>query len=179
MKCKSCGQEFVKVRPLQRACSPSCALWIAQDKRQTDDRKQTKAKLAKLKPRAQWMQEAQAAFNAWIRYRDKDQGCISCGTRDGKKNAGHYYSVGAKPELRFEPLNVHLQCERCNTYLHGNLIAYREGLVDRIGRCGMYLLEQSVPAKKYTVDDLKSIKEEYKKHVKNNKNKSIICPQSK
>jgi Bacteriophage Lambda NinG protein len=125
------------------------------------------------------MREAQAAFNAWIRYRDKDRGCISCGTRDGKKNAGQYHSVGARQELRFEPLNLHLQCERCNTYLHGNLIAYRDGLLDRIGWAGMYVLEQLVPAKKYTVDDLKSIKEEYKAYVKNNESKSIICPQSK
>lgn len=81
-------------------------------------------------------------------------------------NAGHYLSVGARPELRFEPLNVHLQDERCNNYLHGNLIAYRIELINRIGQDAVDKFEGKHPPKKYTIDDLKTIKETYRAKLK-------------
>jgi hypothetical protein len=116
-----------------------------------------KAKLAALKPRSHWLRQAQVAFNGWIRARDADLGCISCGTRDGKVNAGHYRSVAACPELRFEPLNVHRQCERCNTFLHGNLIHYREALKTLIWKDALEWLEGPHEPKHYTTDELRAM----------------------
>jgi len=115
-----------------------------------------------MKPRSQWLKEAQEAFNAFVRKQDEFRGCISCGTNNGKMNAGHYRSVGANPELRFEPLNVHKQCERCNTYLHGNLLGYRAGLKGRISEESLEWLEGPHPAKHYSIDDLKAIKTKYR-----------------
>lgn len=71
-------------------------------------------------------------FNAYIRKRDQGNRCISCGSIKANQ-AGHYYSAGHYPELRFNEDNCHLQCTQCNMYLSGNLIEYRKGLTRKIG----------------------------------------------
>ena len=71
-------------------------------------------------------------FNASIRERDKDLPCISCG-KYNQLQAGHFYSAGHHELLRFEEDNVHGQCVKCNYFLSGNLIKYREGLIKKIG----------------------------------------------
>ena len=48
-------------------------------------------------------------------------------------NAGHFYSVGHYDGLRYDEDNCHIQCIECNKYLHGNLIEYRDNLVNKIG----------------------------------------------
>jgi uncharacterized protein YecT (DUF1311 family) len=165
MDCRVCSKPFEPARPLQSVCSMRCA--VRQVKAQkTDLKRQTKARKEAVKPRSKWLQEAQQAFNAWIRARDACKGCISCGTHVGKANAGHYLSTAARPELRFDELNVHLQCERCNTYLHGNLIAYRQALIERIGLSAVESLEGPHPAQKWTVYELKAIKDEYRARLK-------------
>ena len=75
---------------------------------------------------------AEFHFNAFIRERDKATKCISCSTGP-IENAGHYYSAGHYPPLRFDEDDVHGQCIGCNKWKHGNLIEYRKGLVKRIG----------------------------------------------
>jgi len=93
----------------------------------------------KIIPLPKLIAKAQKAFNARIRERDKDKGCISCG---GKvEQAGHYLSAGHHGVHRFNEKNVHGQCVRCNMYLSGNLINYRIGLVKRIGLQQVEILE--------------------------------------
>lgn len=165
-KCKACKSLFVPGRKMQAVCDGVCAVHYGrmqaikkQQLAALADRRETKAKL---KTRADWIKEAQDAFNAFIRKQDEFRGCISCGTNNGKMNAGHYRSVGANPELRFELLNVHKQCERCNTYLHGNLVGYRAGLKGCISESDLDWLEGPHEPKKYTVEDLKAIKAKYR-----------------
>lgn len=160
--CRVCGGPFTRVRPLQSVCSVPCARKVPKLEKQKA-RQAIKTRREAIKPRSQWLREAQTAFNAWIRARDAGMGCISCGTHNGKANAGHYLSTGARPELRFDEQNVHLQCERCNTYLHGNLISYRVALIQRIGVEAVERLEGPHPPKKYTIDELKAIKAHYRK----------------
>ena len=157
--CQVCDAEFDKSRMGQVVCGVKCAqrLPVVNRKAEKAAAKKTRAQLAALKPRKQWLAEAQVAFNAWVRARDVWMGCISCGTMAGKVNAGHYLSVGARPELRFEPLNVNRQCERCNTYLHGNLIAYRHALLRRIGAERVDWLEGPHEAKKHSIDELRQM----------------------
>ncbi|MDG1996117.1 MAG: recombination protein NinG [Emcibacteraceae bacterium] len=80
-------------------------------------------------------ESAQKAFNAYIRERDKDQPCISCGTtKDVQYCAGHHYTRGARPDLAFHEDNCHKQCNQyCNMNLSGNLVPYRENLIKKIG----------------------------------------------
>jgi len=75
---------------------------------------------------------AQKKFNAFIRERDKDDPCISCGSWN-TAHASHYYSAGKHKNLRFNEDNVHASCLKCNYYMHGNLIPYRENLIKKTG----------------------------------------------
>mgnify|MGYP005860415071 CR=1 FL=1 len=170
MKSKRCGvchKRYVPVRPIQPTClAYECQVAYAT-KAIEKARREQRERREKLKRRSDWMREAQAAFNAWVRARDAHLPCISCGRyHDGQWHAGHYRSVGSCPELRFEALNCWRQCAPCNTHLHGNLVGYRTGLVERIGREKVEWLESDHPPRKYTIDDLKRIKAEYKRRLR-------------
>lgn len=95
----------------------------------------------KLVPLPNLLKRAQSVFNTWIRLRDKDKGCISCG--GAVEQAGHYFSQGHHSALRFNEMNNNGQCVRCNMYLSGNLIKYRQGLVNRYGEAKVKMLERS------------------------------------
>ena len=171
-----CNNEFDPRAPWQIACSPVCGLNIAAEKKAKQavkdgkkQRQERRAGLIAIKSRADWMREAQAAFNAYARSRALDS-CISCGSKTGKQNAGHYRSVGSCPELRFEPLNVWMQCEKCNSYLSGNLINYRKNLLKLIGEEKLNWIEGYHPPKKYTIPELQEIIATYRKKLKELKN---------
>lgn len=166
--CKSCRVKFVPTKPLQVACSIPCALElakVAQAKKQAQEAVKARAEHAKrkeaVKTKGQHTKAAQIAFNAFIRERDKDLPCVSCGRHhQGQYHAGHYRTTAAAPELRFEPLNVHKQCAPCNNHKSGNLIEYRIELVKRIGADKVEWLEGPHEPKRYTIEDLKAIKAE-------------------
>ena len=112
-------------------------------------------------PRLQ--EKAQKVFNTWIRQRDLNATCISCGSTAANQ-AGHYFPVRGFSALRYEPLNVHLQCAGCNCYRHGNPHMYRIELPNRIGLIAMDFLEHlaiTAPDKKWTRAELQSIIEQY------------------
>lgn len=126
-------------------------------------RRDIKVRKEALKSRADHMKDTQKAFNAWVRERDAKLPCISCGRHhDGQYHSGHYRTVGANPELRFEPLNAWKQCAPCNNHLSGNLINYRISLIQRIGEEKVLWLEGPHEAKKYTVDELKAMTADYR-----------------
>lgn len=173
-KCKVCRTSFAPTKPMQCVCGLQCALSlasIAKAKRErtqaSQERKETKAKLEKLKTKGDYIKEAQSAFNKYVRFRDMGKGCISCGAEcgtaavGGDGDAGHFRSRGSAPHLRFDERNCHLQCKRCNRYLSGNVADYRVGLIDRIGQLALDDLESDQTPKHYTVDDLKNIKAIY------------------
>ena len=183
-RCKYCGANELPhankcddIVQKKGYCSVECLYAHTADKRiaaqEKKERKVMREAKEKLKSRGEYAKEAQTAFNAWIRERDGGQVCISCQKPPKKKNAGHYRSVGAAPELRFEPLNVHLQCEHCNTYLSSNAIDYRINLIKKIGADKLEWLEGPHEPKKYTIDDLKQIKADYKAKLKELKADSI------
>ena len=78
---------------------------------------------------------AQAEFNKFIRLRDAHLPCISCQRfHEGRYDAGHYLSIGAHPEHRFNEDNCHKQCHwNCNIQQSGNIKNYRIELVKKIG----------------------------------------------
>ena len=167
---RACRAPFVPTQSFQSWCSPECGVQIARDKQQKErtalakiERKAIREAKEKIKPRAAYMKETQSAFNAWVRARDADQPCISCGRHhQGKYDAGHFRSVGSNPALRFEPLNCHKQCVPCNQHKSGNAIEYRIGLVARIGAEKVAWLEGQHEPKHYSIDDLKQIKAQYR-----------------
>jgi len=114
-KCKVCKERFTPMRPLQQVCGHLCGAKYANKNRDKVLRKEKREGKQKLKTRSEWLNDLQKVFNAYIRERDKEQPCISCQTQNKVQyDAGHYRSVGAHPELRFNENNVHKQCRKCN-----------------------------------------------------------------
>lgn len=170
-RCKACQEMFTPVRDFQSVCGAiACALAVVSDNREKArkaiselGRQELRAARERIKPKGDYMREAQAAFNAWIRERDRLLPCISCGRHHhGKYDAGHYRTVGSNPALRFEPLNCHKQCVPCNQHKSGNIVEYRLNLVQRIGAEVVAWLEGPHEPKKYTIEDLQQIKAKYR-----------------
>ncbi len=154
------------------ACSIECALAHVDLNNARKAKKEKQAGLLKLKSRADWLKEAQTAMNAWVRQRDAAEPCISCGRHHkGQYHAGHYLSVGAHPELRFERLNVHKQCRPCNEMLAGNIVLYRAALIAKIGVAAVEWLEGPHEPAKYTIEQAQAIKAYYVAALKQLKNK--------
>ncbi|MGY2184673.1 recombination protein NinG [Pseudomonas sp. SDO5591_S426] len=177
--CKACGSKFRPSLSTQKACSVKCALDLAKQpanqqvaRKAIDqrERREIKVRKEKLKSRAEHLREAQAAVNEYVRLRDAQLPCISCDSMPSDNDlmtgsrwdAGHYRSVGACPELRFEPLNIHRQCVKCNRNLSGNAVEYRIRLVQRIGAEKVAWIEGPHAARKYTIEEIKAIKAEYR-----------------
>lgn len=169
-KCIICKGLFIpSYTSAQRVCSLECAKEAGSRKTEKDaakqksvERKQLKEAKLNIKPRSKWLAEAQAVFNKYIRLRDAKDPCISCGRHHtGQYHAGHYRSVGANPELRFNELNCHKQCSSCNTHLSGNLIEYRINLIRKIGLASVMEIESKHNPLKLTIDDIKEIKRHY------------------
>lgn len=72
-------------------------------------------------------------LHEYIRVRDCEKACVSCGAYK-KLQAGHYYAAGKVESLRFDSDNIHGQCLACNLHEHGNLAFYRIELERRIGK---------------------------------------------
>lgn len=173
-RCPCCRVMFIPARDGQAVCGEiECAIAHgksekvqASAKKALADvgRRDIKVRKEALKSRADHLKDTQTAFNAWIRQRDAGQPCISCGTTaDVQYCAGHYRTTAAAPELRFEPLNVHLQCNRnCNMGKSGNLLGYRPRLIEKIGLEAVEWLEGSHEPKKYTVEQLKAMTADYR-----------------
>jgi len=171
-KCKNpaCGVSFPPHRLGQAVCSPVCGLAI-KDVNQEKARKaiadlgrrEIRAARERIKTRSDHTKEAQAAFNEWVRLRDAVLPCISCGRHhQGKYDAGHYRTVGSNPALRFEPLNCHKQCVPCNQHKSGDIVNYRINLVQRISAEKVAWIEGPHEPRRYTIEELKAIKAEYR-----------------
>jgi len=163
-KCKICKENFTPLRSLQMVCSPKCGFEYSKQQTLKSWNKEKKVKKENLQTVQELMKLTQIIFNKWIRERDKGQPCISCGnTKPKKVNAGHFVASGKSKFLTFNEDNVHLQCEYCNTHLHGNLIDYRINLINKIGLERVEWLEANRhETKKYTREELKEIKKKYR-----------------
>lgn len=175
--CKVCRCEYVKARPLQKVCSPTCALTHSKElterkkaKEAAQDRRQTRQKLDAMRRKPELVQKAQAAFNWFIRARDAGKPCISCGRplsdAPNSKDAGHYRSVGSAPHMRFVEDNCNAQCRHCNNHLGGNHVAYRAGLIQRIGLRAVELIEADQTLRKYTREGLIELARHYRSEAR-------------
>ena len=167
-KCKYCKEKFEPVSFLQKNCfEPNCVTdWINETKQKQWTKKKAKLK-AELMTVQDYIKIAQQVFNKYIRLRDQGQNCISCNKPALKENAGHFYNANNHWNVRFNEDNVNLQCEYCNTYLHGALIQYRENLITKIGFYKFSILKhESDKTRKFSIDELKEIISIYKAKVK-------------
>ena len=140
-------------------------------KQRAISKKQTQEIRQKLKTISQLIAEAKKPFQKWIRMRDVNRSCISCqSTTSDIWDAGHYFKAELYTGLIFNENNVHKQCRKCNTFLGGNEINYRRGLIERFGAEYVNQLESMADANrtyKFTRDQLQQIKEHYLDKIKN------------
>jgi hypothetical protein len=175
-KCKICKIEFVKTRPMQAVCSINCAMQTAgikaaikRIKAEQQDKRETKAKLDAIKPRAKYLAEAQAIANKYARVRDVDEGCISCdkpATWDGQWHGSHFRSVGAASAVRFNLWNIHKACSICNNWKSGNIGEFTPRIIEKIGIDKVEWLKSQNQLKRYDIDYLKKYKKVIGKRLK-------------
>ncbi len=159
--CDVCGKEYEKQKMGQKVCSPGCAIEYSRAERAYfEDKRPRKAK-TKSDTRA----EAQAAFNKYIRVRDGNV-CISCGTTTGQFHAGHYRTRAAAPQLAFNHFNCHSQCAQCNNYKSGNITAYRDRLVRKIGEEKVLLIEADQRVAQFSEAYLERVKSIYNRRAR-------------
>jgi hypothetical protein len=182
-KCRApgCGQRFKPTMSTQKVCSVACAIAISKDSKlqkvaakaiTKQARQDLQERREKLKTKGEHLREAQTAFNAYIRERDRLAGyaCISSGRpldwNGNAVDAGHFRSVGAAPHLRFDENNCHAQSKHDNRYLSGNVAEYRLGLIQRIGLAAVEALEADQAPRRYTIEDLQAIKALYRQKLR-------------
>ncbi|WP_426576703.1 recombination protein NinG [Xenorhabdus stockiae] len=142
---------------------------LEQERRQKEvtNRDKLKARKLAVKPLSYFANQAQTAFNAFIRERDKYNPCISCGRfHEGQWHAGHYRTRGAYPELRFEEDNCHKQCSVCNNHLSGNIDNYTPRLIEKIGQARFDRLMSHRTLPKWKREDYEQIRDDYKGRLK-------------
>lgn len=184
--CEVCETLYTPQRMGQKVCGAACAVKNAKAYRKEQvlrarvERAQTKKRIKELAPLRVFLAEAQAAFNAWIRARDSELPCISCGELNppvmgpgGAWDAGHFLGRGAHPEKRFMEDNVHRQCKSCNGGSAKNPAKamtvsqrYAIELERRIGPERYAKVLEPLPVKKWTREELTAIRDEYRKKLK-------------
>tara|TARA_R110002096_G_scaffold146714_1_gene305445 strand:- start:293 stop:853 length:561 start_codon:yes stop_codon:yes gene_type:complete len=166
-KCKapSCLKEFIPFSSLAKACCVKCALElnkVAADKKYNQETKRLKESI---KTRTEWYDGLQVLVNRYVRLRDKDKPCCTCGkTSDVKYDAGHFLSRGAFPELRFELTNIHKQCSvNCNQHGSGMRKEYEDFIAETYGDKHLRWLKGPHELLKDKYPHTDDIKEEIKK----------------
>ncbi|MFP1767280.1 recombination protein NinG [Lonsdalea quercina] len=183
-RCKVCREWFHPRFPNEQWCSPEhgakYGLMLREKERlkseqrrkkeAQQERRATKIRKLEVQPLSYFHKKAQQAFNQFIRERDASQPCISCGRfHDGQWHAGHYRTVGASPETRYDETNCHRQCAPCNNHLSGNIENYTPNLIVKIGQDAFDLLMGPHKPKKWTREELQDLAAHYR-----NKTRGLI-----
>jgi len=166
-KCAICSKNFTPYKSTDRVCSYACSNkhqdQKAEEKKKRDQDREKKAQ--------EFDNVLTYWYNRYIRLRDRGKDCITCTTSLGwdvsKYDAGHRFSVGGYPELRYNELNTWGQCKKCNQGERGNYEVYDVTLPERIGQAeynGLILLK-NIP-RKYSEYELKALILKYKKLCK-------------
>jgi len=109
---------------------------------------------------------AQKLFNQFIRLRDKDLPCISCGTTNDIQYHASHYRPATNSRLRFDERNVHKSCATCNSIKSGNLSEYRIALIEKIGLQTVEELEATNEPYRYSIEELQEIITKYRQKIK-------------
>ena len=134
---------------------------LAKAEKEADDKIREK-----LKTLGKFESEAKTEFQKYIRKRDAELPCISCGTEQTDLwDGGHFKKAELYSGVIFDEMNCHKQCRKCNRFLGGNELNFREGLIVRYGESYVIEIEQraaKLRVYKYTKDQLKEIREKYR-----------------
>ena len=174
MRCKNCKNKFEPVRFNQKYClEADCVrVWVESEK--AKQWKKTKQKMQQdLETVQDFLNMTQVIVNKFIRLRDKEENCISCGKHiNGVRHASHYLSAGGHSAIRFNEDNIWVSCYKCNVMLSGNQVEYRKALIKKIGIERVeWLEEHGSETKRWTKEELREIMQKYKLKCKELENK--------
>ena len=177
-----CQGSYTPRTSFQTTChNPLCAIKkTKRDKAKKEKAKRVKTRAEKraLKGIREWTKDAQYWCNKYIRLRDHDRPCISCGKMDyelpdkygGKWDAGHFLTRGSRRWIRYHPYNLAKQCKPCNApgpYKAAEVARkFRENLIERVGLEMVEYLENNHDNYSFSVEDLQEIVVEYKERIK-------------
>lgn len=191
-KCKSCKAQPADLKiNLHSFCSMDCAVNYAKSaqerkkkseasKRAAEVKKRDKAIRERLKTQRQQASDAQVVFNKLrrlqelVRFKELNQEpvCFSCQKPLGNDQwaAGHFYTRGARPDLAFEPFNVHLQHNvQCNMHLSGDVEGQKRGYAIRYAEKAQEILDSLIavrPIPKRTSEEWKALKAEWNREIR-------------
>ena len=115
------------------------------------------------------LKKLQKVFNEYIRLRDSEKPCISCGNYFERKDAGHYFATSGYSGLRFDEDNVHGECAGCNRFNDSHLIGYGIKLKAKIGNADYKAL--LLKAEAYKRDGIKWNRNELEEQIEYYKQK--------
>lgn len=169
--CKICSQKFTPIRSsLEKTCvNIDCRTkWAIGE---VEKQKLAKAKKIKqewnrekivikekLKSLTQWHNDLQKEINAIVRQIDKDHPCISSQRNLGKSfDAGHLYSRGSNPHIRYHLFNIFAQSVHDNQYKSGNQLDFVSGIELTFGKDikGFCLSLKGLPELKMSIEQIK------------------------
>ena len=193
-KCKVCEKEFTPTyNSTQKVCSTSCAIKLVDMDKQAKAKKARSGEIKRVKQKLKdldrqslkWQhRQTQPVFNRMrvlqerLRFKStgKEPECVSCGKTNMDFCCGHFKTVGAHSELRYDELNTHLQCNRyCNKGLSGNINGnkttrgYIQGLIDWYGEDeGNHIIDycKSKPNKKWTWQELEEMRKGFNAEIR-------------
>ena len=170
-KCIICKQKFTPIRSsLEKSCSEiecrtkwSMQVVAKQKEKQIKDKKQawSKEKLEikeKLKTTSDWNNDLQKEINSIVREIDKDHPCISSQRKLGKSfDAGHLYSRGSNPQIRFHLFNIFAQSVHDNQWKSGNQLEFVKGIELTFGdEISDYCISlKGLPLLKLSIEEIK------------------------
>lgn len=112
----------------------------------------------KLKTLTEWHNDLQKEVNYIVRLIDRNHPCISSGRPLGKSyDAGHLYSRGSNPQIRYHLFNIFAQSVHDNQWKSGNQLDYIDGIEKTFGSdIKDYCLSlKQLPEIKLTIDEIK------------------------
>lgn len=175
-KAKSCRKRFSPKNNGQVVHTYQCGIEYTKqlrEKKEKDQGKDIRRKNKKIEREmmtlSDYKKEFETVFNAYIRERDKNDPCISCGsTGDFRRTAGHYFPT-THGSVRFHEDNVNVQCwYNCNKNRHGNLSEYLPRLIKKIGKERFEEMERikNQERSELSIPEVILLKEEYKEKLR-------------
>lgn len=157
--CVDCGYSIAIAKQQAKAKRDNSAA-VKQAKADRAERRKADRAIKLEYSRSKRLDILQNLVNRWVLLvRDAGKGCYTCGTTaDIKYDAGHFFTRKARPDIRYELLNIHKQCsQNCNVFGSGMRNEYEKRFIHDYGHQAFDDLQRERPGLKVQFPDAESI----------------------
>jgi len=175
-----CVERFTPFTSFTKWCSPECGVSVAlANVAKIKAKELTKTRSENHKSKREFLEndkrhvgkQARAYLHRWVKWRDRGLPCCACGNSmdhlpESARHASHYRPAGMNAAIKYDGINVHMCCSRCNSQLSGNPVEYRVRLIDKIGAEKVEWLDNQNHVKRWTIEELRDIRDDYKTRLK-------------